>query len=283
MSMIERVVGERDIHKLDLHIHTYYSDGQASPSSIVKKAAVMGYSVIAITDHDGTGGVKEALAEGKEEGLVVIPGIELATELEAGIGLHILGYDMDTDDHGFRNIVSDLAKRRHSRNEKLIGVLRDMGYDIYLDELEKKQPGGFVGKPVIARALAEKGYVKDYREAFEDGYFLESFKAKTVKKEKLSAEQAIDVINRAGGFAVLAHPIQTRHIGKPGSEEFLFNMEKIITELKNKGLKGLECYHPDQNSEHTARFIKIAEKYDLLITRGSDFHGADYSYAEPTA
>ena len=86
MSMIERVVGERDIHKVDLHIHTYYSDGQASPSSIVKKAAVMGYSVIAITDHDGTGGVKEALTEGKEEGLVVIPGIELATELEAGIG-----------------------------------------------------------------------------------------------------------------------------------------------------------------------------------------------------
>lgn len=272
-----------ELHKMDFHIHTYYSDGQASPASIVKRAKKLGYDMIAITDHDGTGGIKEAVETGKSVGLRVITGMELATETEQGIGLHILGYGFDVQNPRLKAVLADLEERRRQRNIKLIRVLNAMGYDISLDELQKSQPGGFIGKPVIARALEAKGYVGHYKEAFKDGQFLGSREAKAVKKEKLQASDAIALINEAGGAAVLAHPIQTRHVGQPGSEEFYGNMEKIIGRLKACGLKGLECYHPDQNAGQTKRFMELADEYELYVTRGSDFHGLDYADAEPTA
>lgn len=272
-----------ELYKMDFHIHTYYSDGQASPASIVKRAKELGYDMIAITDHDGTGGIREAVETGKSVGLRVITGMELATETEQGIGLHILGYGFDVQNLRLKAVLADLEERRRQRNIKLIRVLNDMGYDISLDELQKSQPGGFIGKPVIARALEAKGYVGHYKEAFKDGQFLGSREAKAVKKEKLQASDAIALINEAGGAAVLAHPIQTRHVGQPGSEEFYGNMEKIIGRLKACGLKGLECYHPDQNAGQTKRFMELADEYELYVTRGSDFHGLDYADAEPTA
>ena len=172
---------------------------------------------------------------------------------------------------------------RRQRNRRLIKVLRDMGYSLSLDDLQRKHKGGFVGKPTIARALEEKGYISDYREAFRPGQFLGSMEARKIKKEKLDIENAISLITGAGGTAVMAHPIQTRHIGTPGSDEFYENIEKIITDMVDMGLKGMECYHPDQDVEQSSRFVEIAKKYGLLITRGSDFHGKDFAEAETTA
>lgn len=271
-----------DIHKVDLHIHTFYSDGESSPAGIVKTAAGSGYKAIAITDHDGTGGVKEAVAAGRQSDIEVITGIELSTEMN-GTGLHILGYGFDPDDAALNDVLADLTEKRDQRNRRLINVLNEMGFDISLDELKKGRPGTFIGKPVIARALADKGYMETYEEAFEGNRFFGSPKARAVKKDKLQAVKAIQLISAAGGIAVLAHPIQTRHIGDPGSEEFYMNIEKIISRLKAQGIRGLECYHPDQDKAQTARFIELAKKYNLSITRGSDFHGADYSNAKPTA
>ncbi len=272
-----------DAYKVDFHIHTNYSDGLATPVEIVKKAKELEYDMIAITDHDGIDGIKEALIAGEAAEIKVIPGIELATETEEGIGLHILGYYFDHNDRHLNEVLEDLKARRDARNHKLVDVLCDMGYDVSMEELLERQPNGFIGKPVIARLLAEKGYIGNYKEAFKKGQFLGSDEARKVKKEKLMASEAINLIKGAGGIAVLAHPIQTRGVGKTGSEEFYKNMDSLIRRLKIQGLKGLECYHPDQDHDQTMRFIEMAEKYHLHITRGSDFHGKDLADADPTA
>lgn len=272
-----------DQNKIDLHIHTHYSDGWASPRDIVCKAKQLGYDVIAITDHDGVGGVAEAVAAGRKSGLKVIPGIELAAETEEGTGVHILGYGMDTAESGFCEVLERLKLYRDDRNEKLVKLMNDMGYEITMEELMKKQPCGYIGKPVIARTLAEKGYISNFKEAFAEGYLLESPQAKSIKRGKMKVREAVNLIKTAGGTAVMAHPIQTRGIGNPGSEEFYSNVEKLIQQFAEYGLEGLECYHPDQNTEQTERFIAIAEKYNLKITRGSDFHGPDFACADTTA
>ena len=272
-----------DAYKVDFHIHTNYSDGRATPVEIVKKAKELDYDMIAITDHDGVDGVKEALIAGEAAEIKVIPGIELATETEEGIGLHILGYYFDHNDPALNAALAELKERRDVRNRKLVQVLNDMGYEMTMEELQQRQPNGFIGKPVIARLLEEKGYVEYFKDAFKDGQFLGSEEAKKVKKVKMKAQDAIKLISDAGGIAVLAHPIQTRGVGEKGSEEFYKNMDAIIRKLKIQGLKGLECYHPDQDHEQTMRFIELAEKYHLHITRGSDFHGKDFAEADPTA
>lgn len=272
-----------DQYKVDFHIHTNYSDGQATPVEIVKQAKALEYDMIAITDHDGVDGIKEALIAGETAGIKVVPGIELATETEEGIGLHILGYHIDAEHPRLTEVLADLRQRRDERNHKLIAVLNEMGYDISMEDLYKAQPNGFIGKPVIARALMAKGYIETQKEAFQKGQFLGSPQARAVKKVKLQASEAVELIKEAGGIAVLAHPIQTRGIGEPGSEEFYENIETIIKRLKKQGLKGMECYHPDQDHGQSMRFVALAEKYHLHITRGSDFHGKDLKDAEPTA
>lgn len=264
-------------HRIDMHIHTCYSDGQAAPADIVKRAGELGYEKIAITDHDGTDGIGEALAEGEKAKLEVVPGIELASVTDKGIGLHILGYGIDTQNERLRTTLTFLAEKRSERNGKLIKVLNDMGYEIDEKDLRKIQPNNFIGKPVIARALVEKGYAGSVFEVFKSDRFLGNSRARAVKKEKLDSAEAIAVIKAAGGSAVLAHPIQTRHIGDAGSREFYGNIYEIISELRRSGLEGLECFHPDQNREQTVRFIGIAEKLGLYVTRGSDFHGKDFA------
>lgn len=266
-----------DMGKADLHIHTYYSDGQSSPGAIVEKAGKMGYSDIAITDHDGIGGVKEAVDAGRKNGVRVIPGIELDTETEQGVDLHILGYGMDLEDRDFRRVMKELDRRRQRRNEGLLKALTDMGYPLSLSELKERHPGGYVGKPVIARAMVEKGYIADYREAFSPGRFLESSRARAVKKEPFSSSEAISLIRGAGGIPVLAHPIQIKGMGITGSEDFYRDVEKLVVSLADQGLGGLECYHPDQDEKQAGRFAGMAHRHGLWITRGSDFHGSDYS------
>jgi len=272
-----------DMLKVDFHIHTNFSDGQATPTAIVERAKELGYDMIAITDHDGVEGIREAMTAGEAVDIKVIPGIELATETEEGIGLHILGYDIDIEEPRFSSVLADLAARRERRNAKLLQILNDMGYDISYEDLHSQQPNGFIGKPIFARALAAKGYVSDYKDAFKGDRFLGSKEARQAKKEKVPAAEAIELIRGAGGIAVLAHPIQTRGIGAAGSEEFYENIETIIKRLKAQGLEGLECYHPDQDHEQSMRFIDLAEKYHLCITRGSDFHGLDFADTALTA
>lgn len=262
--------------KVDLHIHTWFSDGASAPADIVKRAKEAGYDKIAITDHDGVDGLSEALRAGEAEGITVIPGIELATETGEGTELHILGYDFDQSNPHFQETLADLRKKRARRNEKLLAVLKDMGYPLTMEDLTLREGQRFIGKPIIARAMAKKGYLQRPKDAFEKGKFLESPQAKKVKKERLKTADAIRLIREAGGTAVLAHPIQIRGFGEPGSEGFYEKIEELLAELKKEGLGGLECFHPDQSPAQSERFLRMAQKYDLSVTRGSDFHGSQY-------
>jgi len=279
---IEKRAG-RTSWDIDFHIHTNCSDGQMPPEEIVRQASTLGYRAIAITDHDGTDGLQDALEAGKKQGIQVIPGIEFATETEEHIGLHILGYGMNWKAPAFQDAVRELAHRRRDRNERLLAVLADLGYELSLEDLQKQQPNGYVGRPIIARALVAKGYLEKPKDAFREGRFLGSPQAKAVKRVKIQAVRAIDLIREAGGIAVLAHPIQTRGIGETGSEAFYQRMGQILGDLKEAGLSGLECYHPDQSREQSARFLQLAEQFGFCISRGSDFHGSAFSGSDLTA
>lgn len=270
-----------DDYRVDFHIHTTASDGESTPTEIVRRAKELDYDIIAITDHDNTDGLQEAKIAGEALQLKVVPGIEMAVETEEGIGLHMLGYNIDPDNEELKNFLSQMIERRRTRNDQLFTALQEMGYDISKDDIEVGK-NDYIGKPLIARAMVKKGYISDMKQAFGKE-ILGSRKCRQVKKVKPTAGQAIEIILKAGGTPVLAHPIQTRGIGKPGSDEFYKNIDSIIRTLKKQGLKGLECFHPDQNFEQSMKFIEMAEKYHLHITRGSDFHGSDFANAEKTA
>lgn len=270
-------------YQVDFHIHTKFSDGQASPADIVRTAKALGYEKIAITDHDGIDGLPEALAEAEKAGIPVIAGMELATATTSGTELHILGYGMDLENEKLRAAMKLLSQRRAARNTKLIAALQGMGYDISEEELKELQPNDYIGKPVIARVLIAKGYASSIPEVFESRALLANENIRTIRKEKLEAGEAVELICETGGLAVLAHPIQADRIGAPGSEEFYEKIEDIIAYLVSHGLGGLECFHPDQNEEQSRRFVALAQKYDLCISRGSDFHGKDFADAEDTA
>ncbi len=197
-------------YRVDFHIHTKFSDGQASPAEIVDAAKALGYHQIAITDHDGIDGLPEALEEGRRVDLTVIPGMELATETASGTELHILGYGMDLADKTLLAAMKELSRRRAARNTKLIAALQEMGYDISEEELRKIQPNDYIGKPVIARALIAKGYASSIPEVFQSKKMLGSETALAIKKEKLSASDAVKLIRESGGLPVLAHPIQAK-------------------------------------------------------------------------
>lgn len=270
-----------DNYKVDFHIHTTASDGQATPTEIVRRAKELEYDIIAITDHDNTDGIAEARIAGEALQMRVIPGIEIAVVTEDDHNLHMLGYEIDIENEELQEFLAHMIEQRKIRNEHLFKVIREMGYDISPADI-KAGKNDYVGKPMIARALVRKGYIKDEKDAFGPA-ILGSPQCRAVKKAKPLAADAIEAIKKAGGIPVLAHPIQTKNIGTPGSDEFFRNMDIIIGKLKKQGLKGLECYHPDQNFEESMRFIEIAEKYHLHITRGSDFHGKDFADADKTA
>ena len=135
--------------------------------------------------------------------------------------------------------------------------------------------GDYIGKPDFGRAMVRKGYIKEALEVFTPGKFLETPEAKRIKKKKISTEEAIRLITGAGGRATLAHPIQIKEFGKPGSEEYFARLEMFVKALVKKGLGGIEAYHPDQSEEQSIRFAAMAEKLGLEVTRGSDFHGDD--------
>ena len=270
-----------DNYKVDYHIHTICSDGEATPTEIVKRAKELEYDIISITDHDNVDGQKEAAIAGEAVGLKVVPGIEVAVLALDDVGIHMLGYDFDLENQELLDFLERIVEGRKQRNEEFLQALASIGYPLKIEDVNEGK-NHYMGKPDIAKALVRKGFIENEREAYGPK-ILSSPECRAVQRRKPTAYEAINVILAAGGIPVMAHPIQMRRIGRPGSEEFYRNADRIIRDLKIHGLKGLECFHPDQDEEASRRFVEIAEKYHLHITRGSDFHGKDLADAEKTA
>ena len=257
-----------DINRCDMHIHTYFSDGKDSPEEAITWAKECGMKCVAVTDHDDVRGVARAAVQAEKLNMLFHRGIELSANLE-GIRLHILGYDIDIEDPELKKACALAAARRVDRNKKLVEVLNKI-YGLTWEEVKAEATSGYVGRPHMAKALVKKGLANDIRDAFKK--IFSKPEIASVKKENMSAEEAINVIKGAGGTPVLAHPGKIRKIGEKGSEEFFENVERIILELSQMGLEGLECIHKDHSEQEADSFMKMAQKLNLLITRGSDHH-----------
>ncbi|HZK02580.1 MAG TPA: PHP domain-containing protein [Anaerovoracaceae bacterium] len=272
---------------IDMHLHTYYSDGTMSPTEIVKRAADRGVKTIAITDHDGLNGIEEALEAGKRYGIKVIPGIELSANLfidELGlnseysfnvINMHILGYEIDISDADLKEAVGKMRERREDRNRRLLSALNDIGLDIDEEDLIQRSGQDYIGKPNFAFALVNKGYIESIKEASTPGKFLRHPKARQVYREKIHVREAIELIKNAGGYSVLAHPMKVIFPEPLNTDKFQ-SLELLLNRLVKWGLSGMECYYSTHTKEQTSLLVGMAKNREIKITAGSDFHGPDF-------
>lgn len=246
----------------DLHVHTTASDGEFSPSKILEKAKNLNLDTISITDHDTTDGIREAIKYSKKININFIPGIELNAHVPKG-KMHILGYYFNINDTSFLLTMKSLKKEREDRNNKFIQEFNKQGINITIENLKKYSTGNIISKPHFARALLDKGYINDIEEAYSN-YFNVS-PMKDIKRKSLSPQEAITLIKKAGGIAILAHPITLK-----------LNYDELkleIKTLKKLGLDGIECYNSIHSPKDIKELIEIAKEYDMLITGGSDYHG----------
>ncbi|MBU7006474.1 PHP domain-containing protein [Phosphitispora fastidiosa] len=249
---------------IDLHVHTTASDGTMTPERIVFLAARCGLKAVAITDHDTVEGLAEALQAGEKAGIEVVPGVEIGVDYPGE--MHILGYYMD---HRSSRLSRDLAQLRESRdrrNPRMAAKLRELGFDITMDEVARAAGGTVVGRPHFAAVLKKKGYINSVEEAFDR--YLGAGRPAYVKKDKISPAQGIEMITGAGGIPVLAHP---HYLRAGGREEF----EELLRALCGSGLMGIEAYYSTHSATETAYFCALAKTNGLLVTGGSDFHGAN--------
>lgn len=246
---------------LDLHIHTTASDGSLTPTQVVQLARKKGFSLIAVTDHDTMGGVAEALEAGKKYNVDVVPGVEISSGVT--LEVHMLGYGMSPDHPVMKAMMEDMRAARVERMERIIENLQKMGVPITVEEVEAVA-GGAIGRPHIAQVLIAHGLVPDVRIAFRE-YIGVGAKA-YVERRKMTSEQVVANIRDAGGVPVLAHGGLLR-ISEVELNQWIDSMAK-------KGLMGLECYHNAHTPQMERLLRAAAERNGLLVTGGSDFHGA---------
>ena len=248
--------------RIDLHLHTTYSDGSLPPTEVLGLAQKAGVSALAITDHDIVDGIPEAIEAGAHLGIEVIPGIEISSRYGES-ELHMLGYFLDWKDSELSSRLAQLRASRHRRNPRIIEKLNELGLDLTYEEVKALAGTESIGRPHIARVLMAKGYVRSAKEAF-DRYLAEGAAA-YVPRELPEPAEAIAWIRTARGIPVLAHPTWVKE-----SAEGLFG---LCDKLKAQGLGGIEVHYSTHKPQQTSQFLQIARRLDLLVTGGSDFHG----------
>lgn len=246
----------------DLHVHTTASDGVFSPEEVIDIAMENELKGIAITDHDTITGliVAEKYAKEHKKTLAFVPGIEINTDYKDN-EVHILGYFIDYNNKELLTKLKKLKKARYERAIKMIDKLRNMGLILDFATVQKLASGGLIARPHIGQALVNKGYVFSVREAFEK--YLARGKPAYVPRAKYPPQEAINLIKKAGGVAVLAHP-------------GLIRDRDIINEVIQMGIEGLEVFYPEHTPKEIGGFLEICQKNKLLVTGGSDFHGIGY-------
>ena len=257
------------MNHIDLHTHSRHSDGSLSPRQLVQLAKERRLRAIALTDHDTVAGVEEALEAGNELGVEVVPGVEISAQHPPGT-MHILGYYINASNGRLLEALKKLQQARAARNPKIIERLQALGLEISTTEVLDLSAGQ-VGRPHIARALVNKGYVSSIEQAFS--LYLKKGAVAYVEKFRFPPKETIAMIRGAGGIAVLAHPF-TLGMAKP---EELF---QLLGELGEMGLEGVEVYYPDHTAEIAVLYEDVAKRLGLVCTGGSDFHGnfRDHSY-----
>lgn len=248
--------------RLDLHLHTTHSDGSCTPTEVVGLAHQARVTALAITDHDITSGISEAIAAGEQYGIEIIPGVEISSIME-GSELHILGYFLDWQDTLLNERFKSLRDSRHRRNPQIIDRLQSLGIEITYDEVCALAGSDSVGRPHIARALMNKGVVTSAKEAFDR--FLGDGKLAYVPRELPSPAEAIHWIKAARGLAVLAHPTWVKLTEQ--------TLAALVRQLKANGLDGVEVYYSTHSARQTREYLSLAQQLGLLVTGGSDFHG----------
>lgn len=251
---------------VDLHCHSTASDGTLAPAEVVALAKRNGLSALALTDHDTIAGIPEALEASHLAGLDFLPGIEISCDVPRPATMHLLGYGIDPQSAVLRDLTARLIDARNDRNPRIIRRLHELGVSISMEEVKSEAGGVVVGRPHIAAVLARKGYVSSTKQAFDK--YLGQGGAAYFDKERLTARQAIELVHRSGGLPVLAHPVQLR-------TENDAQLERIVKDLKDLGLAGIEVIHSDHDSAMVEKYSRLADRYGLLKTGGSDFHGSN--------
>lgn len=247
---------------VDLHVHSTKSDGSYTPSELVEYAITKGLSAFALTDHDTVAGLPEAFARAEHELIEVIPGIEFSTEYE-GRDIHILGLFIRYETPSFLKQLTAFQNSRLIRNEKMCTLLQKAGIDITFEKLQQHFPGAVVTRAHYAKYLLAGGYIKSIPEAFER--YIGDRSPCFVPREKVSPQQAVELILDAGGIPILAHPV-LYHMGRD-------RLELLVSRLTTVGLLGIEAIYSTYSSAEERDMRSIAKKFGLLISGGSDFHG----------
>ncbi|MEA5463663.1 PHP domain-containing protein [Leptothoe sp. PORK10 BA2] len=240
---------------LELHCHTTFSDGSLTPQQLVNRAVAKGVKALAITDHDTISGWEEARSAAAPHGLEIVPGIELSTTYN-GRSMHILGFYPDP--HKLEAPLQERINGRHRRAQKMVEKLGELGYPIELPPMSGNMAPG---RPHVAKAMHAAGYVTSVQEAFQR--FLGDHGPAYVPYEKFTAQEGIDLLKSCGAVPVWAHP-------------YLFHggvVEEVLPELVKDGLMGVEVYHPQHSSSEERVLEELCEKYGLVMTGGSDYHG----------
>jgi predicted metal-dependent phosphoesterase TrpH len=242
----------------DLHLHTSYSDGTYSASELIEKAKKAGLACISVVDHDTVAGTDDVIECAGHKGIEAIAGIELTCECD-GLEIHILGYLIDYKNKELIERLEVLRKVRIGRIHKITRRLKSLDIPLEADTVFGLAGRGTVGRLHVARAMVNEGLVGSTTEAFRK-YIGEKCPA-YIAGFRLAPKDGIGLIKRVGGIPVLAHP-------------YSLNRDELIPQLVDYGLMGLEAYYPEHKAPMVERYLKLAKKYGLLVTGGSDCHGS---------
>lgn len=268
LKRISDIEKYRRLTYVDMHMHSVYSDGDLTPNELIKEAYKNNIGIISITDHDTLMGLKNIVwDEAKEETdyVKIIPGIELSAKTDKG-RMHILGYDFDINDKSLNDKMNELKNNSFYSVMAIINQIR-IDYGIIIDNKDISNlfdSVGNIGRPNLAKLLIKYGYCNSVKEAFEK-YLVDAYKKTRISNKGISYGKCISLIKNAGGISVLAHPNQ-----------LLLNDEELedkIKEMISNGLDGIEVYHSGHSKEETKKYLELANKYNLLISGGSDYHG----------
>lgn len=246
---------------IDLHTHSTFSDGTFTPSQLVKYAEEKGLKAFALTDHDTTEGIKGA--KSIETNVEVISGVEISTRYDKK-EIHIVGLYVNENDADLNKQLKYYREKRVTRNFEILEKLNSLGVNITIDDVRESCTGDVISRAHIAKALVSKGFVGSYTEAFDR--YLGDNKCAYVPRETLNYEESMELITKAGGVPVLAHPLLYKMSDT--------NLENMMVKLRQKGLKAVEVYYSTHSNSDTQHIMAMANRVGLIYSGGSDFHGA---------